>query len=333
MPPAPDFSYALDTTWRTLLKDLGVVPANVLRRAGLADDLLQQPAARLAAEPYYRLWASLEAEVGDQPLALRLVEAIRSESFSPPLFAALCSPNLLVAAQRIAHYKRLIAPIRLEITTVRDLVQVEFIWLDAPLLPPVSLVVMELLFCVALARLGTREPVRPVEVTTPILPAPLTSYEAFLGTRLQRGARHRVVFTRTDATRPFLTSNESLWAAFEPELRQRLATLDGPAATARRVRAALLESLPSGQVTMSAVARKLALSTRTLQRHVEAEGTSYQLLLNETREALARHYLTKTDLPAAEIAFLLGFEEPNSFYRAFRTWTGTTPERVRQAPS
>jgi AraC-like DNA-binding protein len=331
MPSVPDPSYALDTTWRTLFNDLGVVPANVLRHAGLADDLLQQPTARLASEPYYRLWTSLEAEVGDQPLALRLVEAIRSESFSPALFAALCSPNLLVAAQRIAHYKRLIAPIRLDVTTTPDLVQVEFTWLDAPLLPPVSLVVMELLFCVALARMGTREPVHPVEVTTSVLPASLAAYEAFLGTRLQRGARHRVVFTRADATRPFLTSNEGLWAAFEPELRQRLATLDGPAVTSRRVRAALLEGLPSGQVTMREVARKLALSTRTLQRHVEAEGTSYQLILNETREALARHYLTKTELPPAEIAFLLGFEEPNSFYRAFRTWTGTTPDTVRHA--
>jgi AraC-like DNA-binding protein len=331
MPSVPDLSYALDTTWRTLFKDLGVEPANVLRRAGLADDLLQQPTERLAPEPYYRLWNSMEAEIGDQPLALRLVEAIRSESFSPPLFAALCSPNLLVAAQRIAHYKRLIAPIRLEVTTTQDLVQLEFTWLDAPLLPPASLVVMELLFSVALARMGTREPVRPVEVMTSVLPTPLASYEAFLGTRLQRGARHRVVFTRIDATRPFLTSNEGLWGTFEPELRQRLATLDGPAATSRRVRAALLEGLPSGQVTMREVARKLALSTRTLQRHVEAEGTSYQFLLNETREALAQHYLTKTGLPVTEISFLLGFEEPNSFYRAFRKWTGTTPDTVRHA--
>jgi AraC-like DNA-binding protein len=57
-------------------------------------------------------------------------------------------------------------------------------------------------------------------------------------------------------------------------------------------------------------------------RHRNAEG-------DETREALARHYLEKTALPAAEIVFLLGFDEPNSFYRTFRTWTGVTPDRVR----
>jgi AraC-like DNA-binding protein len=81
---------------------------------------------------------------------------------------------------------------------------------------------------------------------------------------------------------------------------------------------------------MEAIAKKLAVSKRTLQRRIEAEGTSFQQILKETREALARHYLEKTSLPASEISFLLGFDEPNSFYRAFRSWTGKTPDSVRQ---
>lgn len=323
-------SYALDTTWRTLFKDLGIVSANVLRRADLADDLLQQPSVRLAPEDYYRLWDSIEAETADPVFPIRLCEGIQAESFSPPLFAALCSPNLLVAAQRIARYKTLVAPMRLGITEAPDVVTIEMNWLDAPLSPPVSLVMMELLFSVSLARMGTREPIIPVEVTTTILPSPLAEYEAFLGARVQQGATHRIAFTTADATRPFLTSNEPLWAAFEPELRQRLADLDASVTTGKRVRAALLEGLPSGLATMEAIARKVGLSKRTLQRRIEAEGTSYQQILKETREALARHYLERTALPAVEISFLLGFDEPNSFYRAFRMWTGTTPDKVRQ---
>jgi len=321
--------YALDTTWRTLFKDLGVEPGNVLRRAGLPDDLLQQPTVRLDPGPYYRLWDAMEAEKGDPLIALRVCEAIRSEAFSPALFAALCSPSLVVAAQRIAKYKALIAPIRLELGQAADVVTVELTWLDAPLSPPTSLVMMELLFCVKLARMGTREHVRPVEVTTTVLPSPVAPYEAFLGARLERGTKHRVAFATADATRPFLTSNEPLWSTFEPELRRRLADLDSSVTTAERVRAALLEGLPSGLITMESVARKLGASKRTLQRRIEAEGTNFQQILKDTREALARHYLQKTALPAAEISFLLGFDEPNSFYRAFRSWTGTTPESLR----
>ncbi|HEV2502742.1 MAG TPA: AraC family transcriptional regulator ligand-binding domain-containing protein [Mesorhizobium sp.] len=323
-------SYALNTTSQSLLRDLGVVPANVLRRAGLADDLMQQPSVRLATQDYYRLWHGIEDEMQDALLPIRFCEVVRAESFSPPLFAALCSPNLIVAAQRIARYKALVAPIRLDVLEQGDTTTVEFTWLDAPLAPPVSLVVMELLFCVTLVRMGTREAIRPLGVSTTVLPSPLAPYEAFLGAGMKRGASHAVTFSTVDARRPFLTSNEQLWAAFEPELRQRLSDLDMPVTTARRVRAALLEGLPSGLVSMEAIGRKLAMSKRTLQRRVEAEGTSYQQILNETREALARHYLEKTALPAAEIAFLLGFDEPNSFYRAFRSWTGTTPERIRQ---
>ncbi|MBB5499333.1 AraC family transcriptional regulator [Paraburkholderia sp. MM5384-R2] len=234
-------------------------------------------------------------------------------------------------AHKPARYKALIAPIRLEVTEAGGLVTVELTWLDRRLSPPVSLVVMELLFCVTLARMGTRESVRAVEVTTTILPSPLAPYESFLGARMQRSAKHQVTFTAADATRPFLMSNEPLWAAFEPELRQRLADLDAPATTAKRVRAVLLEGLPSCLVAIAEIARKLAMSKRTLQRRIEAEGTSYQHILKETREDLARHYLEKTTLPVAEISFLLGFDEANSFYRAFKAWTATTPDKVRRA--
>lgn len=296
----------------------------------LPDDLLQQPTARLPPEDYYRLWHAVEAATGDPAFPVRLCEAVRAESFSPPLFAALCSPDFVVAAQRLSQYKKLVAPFRLTVTAGPSAVTVELSWTDAGPPPPASLVLMELLFCVTLLRTGTREPVRPLEVTTTELPRDPAPYEEFLGVRLRRGGVHRVAFAVADATRPFLTSNEPLWATFEPELRRRLADLEAPANTGQRIRAALLEALPSGQSSMEATARKLGLSKRTLQRRITAEGTSYQRILDDTRTNLAQHYLTSTALTVAEISFLLGFSEPNSFYRAFRTWTGTTPDSVRR---
>ena len=322
-------TYALDTTWRILLTDLGVHPADALRRAGLADDLLQQQHVRLGSEDYYRLWRSIEAAVEDTSLAIRLCEAARAESFSPPLFAAMCSPNLFVAAQRIARYKALIAPIRLDVRCVCDRVDLTFTWLDAPFEPPPSLIATELLFCVQLGRIGTRTPLRPIEVTSSAEPLFTAEAEAYLGVKPRQGDTHRITFSNADAFQPFLTSNDTLWSVFEPQLRQRLGDLDETASTSTRVRAALLEGLPSGLVTIESIATKLALSKRTLQRRIEAEGTSFQELLRASREGLARHYLERTHLPIAEIAFLVGFDEPSSFYRAFRTWTGVTPRALR----
>jgi AraC-like DNA-binding protein len=179
--------------------------------------------------------------------------------------------------------------------------------------------------------LGTREPVRPVEVTTTTLPDTVAPYEEFLGARLHAGPVNQVTFSTTDAVLPFLTSNEPLWATFEPELRRRLAVLEAPATTVERVSAALLEALPSGLASMDAIARKLMVSKRTLQRRIEAEATTYQQILDSTRTDLALHYLENTALSVAEISFLLGFTEPNSFYRAFRIWTGSTPDHARRA--
>ncbi|CAN7594677.1 helix-turn-helix domain-containing protein [Acidovorax delafieldii] len=73
------------------------------------------------------------------------------------------------------------------------------------------------------------------------------------------------------------------------------------------------------------------MSKRTLQRRLGNEGLTFQSLVNQTREELARHYLSQTKLSNSEISFLLGFENSNSFFRAFHEWTGTTPEALRLA--
>lgn len=121
-------TYALDSTWRPLLKDLGVSSANVLRRAGLAEDLINRPGVRLEANDFHRFWEELESELADPELPLKLCRSVRSESFSPPLFAALCSPNFLVAVQRIARFKALVAPMRLEVREDHDQVAVWLVW-------------------------------------------------------------------------------------------------------------------------------------------------------------------------------------------------------------
>ena len=77
------------------------------------------------------------------------------------------------------------------------------------------------------------------------------------------------------------------------------------------------------------MSKTLGVSPRTLQRRLGAEDVKYQDILNQTREQLARHYLTSSSLSGGEISFLLGYDNPNSFFRAFQQWTGTTPETVR----
>jgi AraC-like DNA-binding protein len=91
----------------------------------------------------------------------------------------------------------------------------------------------------------------------------------------------------------------------------------------------LLETLPAGVSSIEAVAQRLALSKRSLQRHLGDEAVSFQDVLNRVRQELAQHYLINSSISPGEISWLLGFQESNSFIRAFRGWTGKTPGAYR----
>lgn len=327
-------TFALDFGWNALLKDLGIHPERVLRRAGLPADLLARTGHGLTTQEYFRFWRSLEEEAGDPMFAVRIVETISAESFNPPLFAALCSDNLMQAVRRLATYKQLVAPMSLDVHVASDgVLTITPRWTLAQGEVPASLEIAELAFFVKLLRLATREQMSAHRVTlrTPPAPAMARRCTDFFGVAIERDAQPSISFTAENALHPFLTLNKAMWRAFEPDLRRRLSELDATATTAQRVRALLLDLLPSNAASIEVVADRLAMSKRTLQRRLDFEGENFRTLVNSTRESLARHYLANTAMSGGEIAFLLGFEDPNSFYRAFHEWTGQTPETVRYA--
>ena len=313
---------------RVLLADLNVRPADLLDAAGLPRDLLHRDEAVLSPPQYYALFDALDQLVGDRDLAITIADTLSPEVFDPPIFAAMCSPNLHVAAERIAVHKRLLGPLRMHVELDADGVNLEIAW-PAGDPPPAVLPGVEVAFWVALARLGTRIRVVPQRVVVPQLPKNVAVVENWLRSRIERGDTTLVRFSRLDATRPFLSANAGMWDFFEPELRRRLDDLGGEAALASKVRATLVELLPAGAGTTQGVARHLGISTRTLQRRLGDEGVTFQQVLADVREGLARHYLTQSSLSLTEIAFLLGYDDPNSFHRAFNRWTGHTPLGVR----
>ena len=77
---------------------------------------------------------------------------------------------------------------------------------------------------------------------------------------------------------------------------------------------------------------ELAVSTRTLTRRLQEEGVSFRQLLAEVREKLACAWLRESELSLHEVAYLLGYSEPSTFFRSFRKWTGHTPAAWRRGP-
>jgi AraC-like DNA-binding protein len=97
-----------------------------------------------------------------------------------------------------------------------------------------------------------------------------------------------------------------------------------------RVRQFVADCLP-GTPTIDDVAQHLHFSVRTLCRRLAAEATTFQAIKDEVRRDIAIQRLTRSGDAIAEIAYDVGFDNPTAFHRAFRHWTGSTPNTYRRA--
>jgi AraC-like DNA-binding protein len=324
--------YIVDMGWQVLLRDLGLSAEDVLRHAHLPLDLLNRKSPTLTAEEYFRLWGGLAYMMRHETtFALKLGQAISVEAFSPPIFACFCSANMTIAFKRLGQYKPLVGPFRLDVKHNHQGIVVTLSGISDNHPVPHSLIATELVFMTHLVRIATREHIIPQAVTMTVPPPESHAYADFFGVDIVHGTSNSLHFSSQDAQRPFLTINDTMWSIFEPELISRMNSLDKEAGFRERVRACLMKILASGEYGMADVAKHLSISTRTLQRRLQEEGTTFQKELDELREELARNYLSKSDYSSGQIAFLLGYEDPNSFFRAFRAWTGKTPEGIRTA--
>ena len=322
--------FTVAQNWKLLLKDMQIDLATVLAYAKLPADLFNRQQATLTPLEYFRFWQGLEQAAGERELPLLVAENFSAEAFDAPIFAAICSPDLNTALTRIKQYKPLIGPLMMDLQVGSQNTALAMSCYGHQDNIPLSLGLTEMVFFTQLARMATREYITPLKVTLPALPENLRAYQTYFGCRVVQGDGVAIAFSATDAKRPFLTSNSAMWDFFEEKLKRRLADLDTTASTTERVKAVLIESLPAGDCAIETVAEKLAMSKRTLQRKLTMEAESYQSVLQTVRSELADHYLEKSHMSLAEISFLLGFQEANSFIRAFTAWKGISPGSYRE---
>lgn len=322
--------FVVSKSWKLLLTDMGLDVTNVFVHAGLPLDLFNREQATLSPAEYFSLWQGIERVAEGKEVPLLLAKHITVEAFDPPIFACICSQNLNAALNRLKQYKPLIGPMELYIDETKAITRLEINCYGYEEDIPHALGLTELVFFTQLTRIATREAVKAQKIELPVLPDNKEIYEEYFGCSLTRANTIAISFNAEDAKRPFLTSNAAMWDFFEEKLNQKLANLDKAASTADRVRALLLEMLPSGDNSIETVTDRLAMSKRTLQRKLKDEAETFQSVLKSVRADLADYYLEKSAMPLTEIAFLLGFQESNSFIRAYSSWKGVSPGSVRE---
>ncbi|MFR0688225.1 AraC family transcriptional regulator [Enterobacterales bacterium AE_CKDN230030158-1A_HGKHYDSX7] len=129
---------------------------------------------------------------------------------------------------------------------------------------------------------------------------------------------------------PLRQADANLLRTLEEHALALMAELDDDEPLPLRVKNALRLLLKDGLPRKERVAERFEMTVRTLQRHLQQAGTSYQQILDELRQELAEHYLVHSDLPIQDIAQYLGFTESRSFHRSFKGWTDQTPGEYRQ---
>lgn len=185
-------------------------------------------------------------------------------------------------------------------------------------------------FILALAQRGTTKPIRPRRIELTRRRANEGMLRRHFGCELRFDAPHDVmVFDEAALALPMVNRNAQLLSVLLPGLELAVAQDHHRETLVDDVRVALSEVMCGARPAMARVAKSLGMSARTMQRRLGELGTTYQEVLDDVRRRSARRLLASTDLGMGEIAFLLGFEEVNSFMRAFHGWEGTTPAKWR----
>jgi len=309
---------------------LGLAPQAVLRHAGLPLDLFEQERVLLTTEELFAFYRGMAAASADPAFGLKIGTEDRVERYDPIAIAALSARSFRDAVQRMARYKQLTCPEAIHITERAGECRLRFEWLLAEEPEPALLIDLCFAWVVEIAQRGSDGAIRPKRVELARPEASRALYEAHFGCALKFDAQNNLlVFNQADLERPFVTHNAELLAMVAPQLEAELAQQLNQRTFREQVKVTLKRVLAGQRPELRAVARELGLSTRTLQRRLTDEHITFQQLLSEARRELAHHYLRHSSLELNETAYLLGYEDANSFFRAFQGWEGTSPGEWR----
>jgi len=320
----------ISRTWARRFTEQKIAVPPLLRRAGLPPGLFQQEKVYVTTAELFALWSAVGEMASDPAIGLRLGAETRFERSHPAAIAVMCSRTFADALERLGRYKKLTCPEEIRVHKKAEEAAVEFFYVEATEPQPDVLVDMVLSWILTVGQRGTDGQVRPLRLELTRPPKHRELLEGHFGCRVRfKADRNVLVFRSSDLDRPFVTHNEELLTVIGTQLDSELEARNTSQNVGEQVKGAILRSLAGKRPTLQNVAQELGLGIRTLQRRLTDAGITFQQVVEETRRELAHHYLKQRSVELSEAAFLLGFEDANSFFRAFHAWEGTSPSEWR----
>lgn len=289
---------------------------------------------RVPLSVLHALWATAVTELGDRAFPLKTTEYPAEDARSAIAYACAAQKTVGTGLDAVVHYWR----------AAND----DLLWTVEHTPDAMTLVAraadpglgarcaheFHVTDLVRSARRVTGGSWAPREVRFSHAPGvPVSVYEDVLGVPVRfRAPRVEIIVDRSTLDTPLARPTP---AAYAPFFRAWADTLLARHARRpsleERVREAIARQLDVGEPSLADVARHVAMSERSLHRHLAAAGASFRELLDATRRARAMELLDDDDSTVVSIASALGFSDGRAFARAFKRWTGRTPRAARDS--
>ncbi len=319
---------------RTVRSAGGDVTA-LCRRFALPESAESDPDALLALENVGAFFEAAAEAAREPSLGLRLAAAVQTGTFGVAEYACRTSSNVGEALRRLTRYIALLNEVvRIDISRASDAsVIIEQRVPGRPLVLGRHANEFFVAFLVLSVQRLTGAPCRPKRVwIAHSVPSDRKQLAAIFGAcELRVGAEaNGVALDAKTLEAPLLSADPNLHRIMESQAERALRERGQTSNERAFIRQAIRELLDGGTPSLSATARRLGMSARTLQRRLLADDTSFQAEIDSVRSHLAEVYMEDPRLSLAEIAFLLGYTDQSTFGRAYRRWTGKSPTEARR---
>ena len=315
------------------LREKGIDPAPLLRRAGLPEHDLMRPLSRVSAAAQSRFLELAAEASGDSALGLHLAEGANPRVGGLIYYLASAASTVGEALALLARYARIVnQAVRFAVAHSDEGVVAEFdlVGLSRHPMRQNSEFIMAAVLHALREPAGRRLRAERVAFAHP-RNSDIREFERFFGCPVEFGAtRDQLVFSEDTLAIPLVTEDRYLLEALRPVCEEAAATRGtAPGSLRAAVENEAQKLLPLGKAQRDKVARTLGVSPRTLSRRLSEEGTTYEHVVDDLRRSLALQYVREPNVSVSQIAWLLGYEGPTSFNHAFRRWTGASPSSAR----
>jgi AraC-like DNA-binding protein len=318
----------VEILWK-ILEAEGHDPEPVFQKEGIEQAALYNKGLRLPAKKMDALMTTAVELIDDPCFGLRAAEFWHPSHFSALGYAWLASETLLGALKRLNRYIHVIS----QETEVRieDRSDVLVLTLSTVKEIPAQMDSM-MAIIVSGCRINFGEEFAPVCVNL-IHDEPSScswKYASFFRCPVHFSSKaDSLTFAGKDVNKRLPSGDHHLAGLTDQLLIRYMAELDKDNVM-HRVKAILIDILPSGKVTHKRVAERLGMSVRSLQRKLQESDTTFRKVLNDVRTELSLQYISDLNYNLYEVAFSLGFSDYSSFSRAYKRWNGISPSHVRK---